>query len=523
MKTRLRPRWALASIALAACNSGGSGGGTLLPTDSLAGTWDVTGAANGGTPTAGTIELGDGDLAFTSDATQFRFHQDGASGQATFSYSDPRQQGVVANTHTPAGFSFGSFPLYPGGAWSFEGKRKEACSGTLDATLFSASCSGVTTLPRGVPRLEGAVSGTHTSRAASRFGDLGGTWSLSDGKGGACTATFTGGTFTLDCKDALAWTGTSTFTFTSDGVSGTTAGGAEVSGTRRGSVTTASRATNVANAEGPYLVVDRVVEPGVGEASDESATALALEGMNADELRPLRASLEAFAASAEARANPLVEVLDDDDALASLEGAWGAFGPRRTAAAGLAARAYTAPDDGLRVRVVARCPSRAGATCVPAWSPSANGLERRARALAWPVSAAAVVRVTTPEGALRAARVLRAGLVARADAARGAFVVAGRSDADAREERAAVVDAANGARAWVAREDGDEVSLRPLVWLAGAGAGAASAPARAWMRDTDVLVVPRVRSIRDGEGLAREIEAELRRAGIAFGWVHDPR
>ena len=65
------------------------------------------------------------------------------------------------------------------------------------------------------------------------FGDLGGTWSLTDDGGYSCTFTLQGSTISASCGSKGGSTGGLTLTFADGVVSGTTDSGAEFSARRQ--------------------------------------------------------------------------------------------------------------------------------------------------------------------------------------------------------------------------------------------------------------------------------------------------
>ncbi len=89
--------------------------------------------------------------------------------------------------------------------------NSEQCTSSLAIDALTSSCNGVRDTPLG--RLTGTLTGRRVTPAASIFGELGGTWHLTDGTGSADVAVtrntfsaattklgFAPGTATVDVK-----------------------------------------------------------------------------------------------------------------------------------------------------------------------------------------------------------------------------------------------------------------------------------------------------------------------------------
>jgi len=262
--------------------------------------------------------------------------------------------------------------------------------------------------------------------------------------------------------------------------------------------------------EGPILSITIAPAPSSQAAHPlaPGAVTLALAGLPPGELIRLREGMTAFTDDAIRRAAPTLFVdLEDDAASGGAEKQHPALPdvPALTAAANLSGAPWAASE--VSVDLGPTC-LPASARCVPLFAPpTSDGLERRARSLAWALTDAAILRVA-PE-------------------ARAAFSSSLRDKALASTTIALVFDASEG--------DLDERQLGPLRDEARRALQHldAAAPSRAWLatmakaeahwklpvalgRD-EILVVPRL------SALARlpAFEADVSAAG-ELAWVVRP-
>jgi hypothetical protein len=224
----------------------------------------------------------------------------------------------------------------------------------------------------------------------------------------------------------------------------------------------------------PPLVTD---EP-AGES--RGAPALAALAMSSDERRRLDDALADFGARLDARAHPLANDFGDDDPDAALRPPLRSALPKLTAARSL-----------LAVRASEH---RSG---VDPWARGGDGESRRARFLAWPLAAAALIACDDDAALGAVARRLRA----RAAAADSRIaIVMGDGDVDVRQLLSLRAQAAALARRLPPSDE------RTLLDEIGA-AGAPSLPSWLQLPPRRLLVVPRLGSLAALDAFAAEIAA----------------
>ena len=137
------------------------------------------------------------------------------------------------------------------------------------------------------------------------------------------------------------------------------------------------------------------------ERWSEAVLASVARTLRNGERTSLEEALTVSATRWEARANPLLDDLEDVDADGSLE-EWFRSAPRFVRTAQAAARLHACAPDGL-------CAApRPGASCPPGWTAPANDAEEgRARFIAWPWGHAIRMRAPSETDARRAAVLLR--------------------------------------------------------------------------------------------------------------------
>jgi hypothetical protein len=144
--------------------------------------------------------------------------------------------GIVAR-RTPAAMDLGIAPLGVGGDWTFTSpSNADRCVASLSPATWSGSCTDdVSGWPTEVtaPAPNVTYTAVRTQQVDSVFGDLGGVWTATDGKGGpgSCTVTFQGSAFSSVCNAAAgSLEGTVQLTFDgTSSASGTTSHGYELS------------------------------------------------------------------------------------------------------------------------------------------------------------------------------------------------------------------------------------------------------------------------------------------------------
>lgn len=215
--------------ATSGSGASGSAGGTL------AGIWDVTGAAPGSAPTTGTIEITPTRFALAFADTTLAFDTQGSA--ATLTYVSGDETHTTPEQHTPGALNTGTFPFPLGGTWTIASDTgKERCNLTFNTSTALGNCTEVNMPGRSVPDIAaGVYTGQRTRAASSIFGDLGGSWTFTSGEArGSCTATFEGAIVIFSCANAKRdLNGTVTARVDGNVVSGNLSSGVEFSARRR--------------------------------------------------------------------------------------------------------------------------------------------------------------------------------------------------------------------------------------------------------------------------------------------------
>jgi hypothetical protein len=197
------------------CGNNSTGGGT-----SLVGTWELAGAMGG--PAQGTLILTASHLTVNLGGDVFDLQVDGTP---ALSWTDHNRPASISATHTGGGVNLGILPLALGGDWTFTGASGGQCSASLQSASIIGSCAGAGYSP--LLALNRHATATRIAKLDSVFGDLGGTWTVSDG-GGSCTITLQSATIMGSCGG-----GGVSMTFGDGVVSGHTDSGGEFSARRQ--------------------------------------------------------------------------------------------------------------------------------------------------------------------------------------------------------------------------------------------------------------------------------------------------
>lgn len=250
----------------------------------------------------------------------------------------------------------------------------------------------------------------------------------------------------------------------------------------------------------PWL---RIEEGGDAPHPEEPAILwLALATLSPAQRASLLDEVEAAMASVEARANPLLVDLVEDDVVDVFHRNQGWLLPLCTAASALLAVSYEGPD-GFRVRALAPDSARKPGD-VAAWkSGDEDRRERRARFLAWPASRSLVVRARSKDGA----RALEADLrnaCSRKESAISLVLDRPLLEGRSPEPR---LDTVLGrlAKAQERFQTDEDLQLVPKVPTP----GVAISP---WviLDDSEFLVVPKLGALSPSDRFASEIRERLR-------------
>jgi hypothetical protein len=210
--------------------------GSPMPA-TLAGTWDVQGSSGSSSPTSATLVIDGSHFSYGATHGDSLAFTAQAGGPLLVWHAPPDNPVTIGTTYATASLQQGVIPLPIGGQWTFAGSdHGTLCQAAIGAPQLTASCTGTHGFPNPLPSsIDGAIRGVRTSTAASLFGDLGGTWHISDvgGGSGSCDATFTANTFSVTCDNAGEWTGLATVTFCDGIAAGTTSSGVEFSAHRQ--------------------------------------------------------------------------------------------------------------------------------------------------------------------------------------------------------------------------------------------------------------------------------------------------
>jgi hypothetical protein len=157
--------------------------------------------------------------------------------------------------------------------------------------------------------------------------------------------------------------------------------------------------TKVGPSRSPWLRIREGVT-GSDNPREPPVLWLAIASLPPSRRSSLLDEIEAAMASVEARVNPLLVDLVEDDVVDVFRRNQAWLLPLCTAASALFAPLYGAPD-GFQVQALPMMAPRAPGD-IPAWKSEPEGArERRARFLAWPVSRSLIVRTRDKESARR--------------------------------------------------------------------------------------------------------------------------
>jgi hypothetical protein len=245
--------------------------------------------------------------------------------------------------------------------------------------------------------------------------------------------------------------------------------------------------------------------------ANRGAAALAAASMSPTERRRLRAALDAFTERLETRAHPLADDFDDTPIDAALRDELRTSLPKLTAARALVTGVWRGSYAADEVRAVDGCPERR--LCVDPWARGGTDEARRARFLAWPVSAAALLRFDDSHDADAAAARLRARAGAR-DSRIALVVTADGVDADVARELVAVRTAAARAAALLARSDAE---AEPRALLDEVARATLPAPPP-WLHlgAGELLIVPRLGAVAALDRFTDEIAAHAPAARFLY-------
>ncbi len=226
---------------------GGNGPETLGCDKDLSGTWDLFASSNGTGVLRGTLVISKDGFSFTSHSAELVYS---AKKSATWKYSggyySRNSTRLISVGNSPANVDSGSIPLALGGQWVIA-SNSETCTLNITPGKVTGRCSGrAEDYKVGgddwpwklMDSPENGVNYTieRTAKAASQFGDFGGSWSAhSDtGSGQGCTFTLENNNASSICRASNSFDGNLRLTVGADCVaSGVTPSGAEVSARRR--------------------------------------------------------------------------------------------------------------------------------------------------------------------------------------------------------------------------------------------------------------------------------------------------
>jgi hypothetical protein len=210
----------------------------------LSGTWDLIASRPGEPPSTGVLVLG--PTTFSVVLPDKRLTYTAGSKLAVWQRGGAPHVVSADNVRGPIGaFNAGSLPLPVDGTWTFQGNT-ERCTMRVSSVLVDGNCQssagdfsvGGSDWPGSIPspRNGRTYFAARMASLPSQFGDLGGTWqaiSTPDGDG-FCEITVQGNTLLATCRDAGAFTGTTSLVIGSDCVaSGRSSGHFEIGARRR--------------------------------------------------------------------------------------------------------------------------------------------------------------------------------------------------------------------------------------------------------------------------------------------------
>jgi hypothetical protein len=217
--------------------SPGAAGGT-----SLAGEWRLVGQYNGGEPTRGTLRLGEAEFSLVvtqgaRNVIDISATVDGGTKASVTVTEGGEVTRISGRREGGSETNLGAMPLPLGGEWALaavdagdEGPR--GCVATLSTDAPSFGCVRTAGVLDWAAPSDPTIE--HTETAPSMFGDLGGTWTVSDlGSGGsACVVRFEGNALAVECANLAELAGGLAITFDGDVASGSSRDGLEFSATR---------------------------------------------------------------------------------------------------------------------------------------------------------------------------------------------------------------------------------------------------------------------------------------------------
>lgn len=248
--------------------------------------------------------------------------------------------------------------------------------------------------------------------------------------------------------------------------------------------------------------------------SSSSAAMLVLNSMAEPRRALLASSLDRLAAVVNQKKNPFYVALDDREERKAVEDLIAQTAPAFTAAATLAAGAWSSPEGDMVVRPVVRCAS--GSSCIRLGvGAGSDEQERRARFLAWPLGYAVLLAVGSSADVDAVAEALRAP---------GSFqigLVLASRELHALRASPAVATIKRQARQLVAGLPKSRLSTT-LADLAAAGSGKDEL---GWLRlaaDT-ILVVPRLGALATPEQFVADVRSRLATVERKVAWLVSPR
>jgi hypothetical protein len=205
---------------------------------SIAGTWDVQGSRMSDKPLSATLLIDASHFTFAvANGASLTFSSAGNANSLVWLTSPHDAPVNILTTHANAALSQGIIPPPLGGTWTFAGSAPgdpARCQAQIGAPTFTAGCVGTSGFPEPFPySLDGTITATRTQTLPSVFGDLGGTWHLTDQATGTCDASFRGNTLSVVCADANVFTGEASLTFCDGVAAGSTSAGIEFSALRQ--------------------------------------------------------------------------------------------------------------------------------------------------------------------------------------------------------------------------------------------------------------------------------------------------
>lgn len=161
--------------------------------ETITGVWDLMGGA--GLPTKGVLSIDATSLTVSMDRYTFTMHVEDT--KATINWQSNSGLTTITGSRIPANLNTGAFPLALGGDWMLSSAGSSgSCVSSLRNGLVDGNCSGVGSTP--VLSLNNHATLTRTAALDSRFGDLGGEWTLLAASK-RCGVTISGSTIRATC------------------------------------------------------------------------------------------------------------------------------------------------------------------------------------------------------------------------------------------------------------------------------------------------------------------------------------